>query len=531
MADSPQSPAVAITDHATARRFADAFRQQGKLAEAIACYRRALALKPDDAGSFNDLGVSLTDVGQTAEGIACYQAALRLAPRMAQAHSNLGVAYRDLGRFEEAVACHRAALALRPDLAPIHSNLGNALRDQRQFAEAIACFQRAVQLQPRFADAYRNLGNALRDAGQVEEAIGAYRQALELSPSSYEAHNDLGVALRDWGRYDEAISSLNAAVAINSDFAEAHYNLGISYLLNGDYARGWAEYHLRCRMKRFQKRVVQQPPWDGSDARRKTVLIFAEQGLGDTLHFVRYLPLVRQRVGRLVFQCQPPLRQLLAGAAGIDEFVPADQPTPEFDTYAPLLSLPHLLGIPDPHNTPAPPYLKANPELVAKWKAELERIAGFRVGICWQGNPHHPSDRARSFPLSLLAPLAGLPGVRLISLQKGFGREQIAMFSQRDALVDLGSRLDEGTGAFIETAAVIKNLDLVITADTVIAHLAGALGAPVWLLLSAVPDWRWGRSGNTTPWYPSMRLFRQSRLLQWQDVLDAVRTELVSQVS
>jgi hypothetical protein len=310
---------------------------------------------------------------------------------------------------------------------------------------------------------------------------------------------------------------------LNPELADAHFSRATHRMRHGDLAGGLAEYEWRWKCSTFSDRGFAQPRWDGSPLGGRTILLYAEQGLGDTLHFVRYALWAKARGGQVVVECQEPLSKLLAACPFVDRLIALGTPLPGFDTHAPLMSLPGILKL-SAADLWRGPYLSADPRLVDKWRAILGSPAGFRVGICWQGNPEHMFNSQRSFPLAQLMPIASLPAVRLISLQKGAPRDELAAAGFE--VIDLGPAFDEDAGAFMDSAAVIANLDLVITADTAIAHLAGAMGAPVWLAVSAHPDWRWMMDRQDTPWYPSMRLFRQSKLDQWDDVFRPMADEL-----
>ena len=291
----------------------------------------------------------------------------------------------------------------------------------------------------------------------------------------------------------------------------------------GRFEQGWAGYEWRWKCKEFGSLPPFQPPlWDGSFLDGRTILVHAEQGLGDTLQFIRYVPSLHQRGGRVILMCQPPLVRLLTRSPGIERLLAHGDPVPEFDVHTPLLSLPRLLGT-TLESVPADvPYLEAEPQLVEAWRHRLGSYPGFKVGIVWQGNPKFRLDRLRSIPLAQFAPLARVPGVHQFSLQKGPGAEQLAAVTDRFPVTDLGRRLDD----FMDTAAVLKNLDLVISVDTAIAHLAGALGIPVWVALPFAPDWRWLMGREDSPWYPTMRLFRQTRPGQWEDVFHHIAEAL-----
>ena len=303
--------------------------------------------------------------------------------------------------------------------------------------------------------------------------------------------------------------------------------LALARLTLGDYQGGFAEYEWRWKTKRFAgSPAYHEPLWDGSGLDGKTILLHAEQGLGDTVQFLRFVLLVKDRGGRVIVACQKPLLPLFAACPWIDQLVAQGETLPAFDVQAPLLSLPRIFGTTLATLPSQVPYLSADPGLVQRWQKELAAYPGFRVGIAWQGNPNNPADRQRSFPLDCLAPLAKLPGVRLFSLQKGPGTEQIDQRAQRFPLVELGSRLDEAAGPFMDTAAVMTNLDLVISACTSLAHLAGALAVPVWIALKFAPEWRWLYGRDDSPWYPTARLFRQPQPGDWTAVFDRMAAAL-----
>jgi hypothetical protein len=386
----------------------------------------------------------------------------------------------------------------------------------------VEVLREAVAARPQYPNAHLNLGTALRDAGQYEEAVASLWRAVELDPGIAEAHNNLGTSLQALGRYDEARACYVEALRLDPELPDAHFSRATDWMRQGDIARGFAEYEWRWKCKNYAWRAFSQPRWDGKPLDGRTILLHAEQGLGDTLQFVRYARAVKERGGTVIVECHRPLVPLLSSCEGIDQLVAMDDPLPPFDFQCPLLSLPGVLGLSN-ENLWTGVYLSAEPGRVERWRERLAELQGYRVGICWQGNTKHMFDRQRSFPLTSFAPLAAIDGVRLVSLQKGQGSEQLATADFEVA--ELGPELD-ADGAFLDSAAVIANLDLVVTTDTAIAHLAGGLGAQVWLALSAHCDWRWQSDRTDSPWYPSVRLFRQSRLDDWEPVFHEMADRL-----
>jgi Tfp pilus assembly protein PilF len=515
-------------DYAVAHyNLGNVLQAQGQRAEALACFRQALHHKPDFAEAHNSLAVALQSQGQIEEAAAGHRQAVRCRPDYAEAHNNLGVALQRLGQLGEAAASYRQALLCQPGYAEAHNNLAVVLQRQGQTEEAVASYREALRLKPAYAEAYNNLGDALLDQGQLGEAEAALRQALHLKPDYPEAYNNLGVAQQKQGKLAESLASYGQSIRLQSDYAEAHLNRALAWLLAGEYEQGWPEFEWRFRCQDRTPPPCPPPLWDGSLLQGQTVLLRAEQGLGDTLQFIRYAALLKQQGAAVVVECQQPLVRLLAGCPGIDQLLAQGNPLPEgLDCQAFLLSLPGLLGT-TLASVPAPvPYLHADPRLVEHWAQQLRSVHAFRIGITWQGNLSYHSDRVRSIPLGQFAPLARLEGVQLVSLQKGPGTEQLREVGDRFSVLDLGSRIDQTTGPFLDTAAVMKHLDLVVTCDTVIGHLAGALGVPVWVALPFVPDWRWLLHRDDSPWYPTVRLFRQTEPGDWPGVFERMAAEV-----
>jgi tetratricopeptide (TPR) repeat protein len=491
--------------------------QQGQLAEAQACYERALRHQPDLAEAHNNLGNLLHQHGQLAQARDCYRQALRLKPDLVEAHHNLGNIFQQQGQLAEAQASYQQALRLEPGYAEAHNNLGHLLREQGQLAEALACYRQALRHKPDYAEAYNNLGNVLQEQGQLAEAQACYQQAVRLKPEYAAAHSNLGVALVGQGQLAEALACYEQSLRLQPNYAEAHWNRAHAWLLGGNYEQGWPEYEWRCQVKAFAPPRFPQPLWDGSPLHGQTILLYAEYGLGDTLQFIRYAALVHERGGSVLVACQPPLVSLLSRCPGIERVLSQEDPLPHFDVYAPLLSLPRILGTSLATVPAQVPYLFADAKRIDHWRQELNPVNAFRIGIAWDADPRFRRlNQNRCIPLAEFAPLGRLEGVRLFSLQKGPGIEQIRSVAGLFPVTDLSSRLE----TFEDTTAVMHNLDLVVSADIVVAHLAGALGVPVWVgvALPFASDWRWLLKREDSPWYPSMRLFRQQEQGHWADV-------------
>jgi tetratricopeptide (TPR) repeat protein len=520
--------ALRLNPHSAAAAFnlGTALERQDKLDEAIRCYQDALLLNPDFAEAWNNLGIAEKNRGRPDEAIHCYRQAVRSKPEFVEAQINLANALRQQAQLEEAAAWYRQALRIKPDFAEVHNALANLLQEQGKPAEAVDSFRQALHWNPSLVEAHSDLANALLNQGKLEEAMAHCLQALRLDPDFPEAHNNLGAVLHSLGRLDEALAHYDRAVVLRPDYADAHWNRSLVWLLRGDFERGWPEYEWRWKRPRVVQRHFTQPLWDGTPLSGRTILLHAEQGLGDTLQFIRFAALLHQGGGKVIVECQPPLLPLLAGLPGIERLVAQSSQLPAFDVQAPLLSIPGLLHI-SPDTIPAAvPYLHADAALIAHWHRELAQLRGLKIGIAWQGSASFARNFQRSIPLAHFARLGQQKGVHLISLQKGPAADQLRTLGGENTILDLGSRLDEAAGAFVDTAAVMMNLDLVITADTAGAHLAGALGVAVWVALPLVPDWRWLLERDDSHWYPTMRLWRQTRYGHWDDVFDRLAEEL-----
>jgi tetratricopeptide (TPR) repeat protein len=526
-----------------------------RFGEAIDALEQSLLLDPTNTKSHFNLGCAFQAVGEWDRAAASYQQALRLQPSYVKAHNNLGATFRALGRWDEAIACYRQAVAIQPNCKEAIDNLEAALRERQappvdpraasslrigyaywslgQWQLAADNYQRAILTQPTYAKAHNNRAGALKKLGALEEAMACSRRALEIDPDYAAAHNTRGAILSDRGQTEEASEHFRNAIRIDPDNADAHMNLGMLLLQNGQFEEGWVQYEWRLKSQADAFKGLpktDQPVWDGRPLEGRAILLYPEQGRGDMLQFIRYAGMVQKKGGKVLVECPAPLLPLLLYCPGIDALAASRSDLPPFDVHAPLLSLPRPFGT-KLTSIPVPvPYLFAREDLVRQWGERLSDCGGFRIGICWQGSPTYETDRLRSFRLTQFAPLAEIPGVHLISLQKGTGTEQLAEapFPVRT----LGPDFDESAGAFMDSAAVMSNVDLVITSDTATAHLAGALGVPVWVALPFVADWRWLLDREDSPWYPTMRLFRQQQEADWRPVFrhieQALRAQLVS---
>lgn len=494
---------------------ARAHRAGGQLDKAEAAARR-LARKQGEANPrvLHLLGLIARDRGRLDRAVQLFEKARAAAPEAPDILCDLGNALKQAGRHEQAVACHRAVARLLPLSAPALSNLGVALGAAGETAEAITHLSRAVELAPRDAEIRYNLGNAFLAHGDPAAAEAAFRDALSRAPDHVRAATNLGAMLRRHGRLNEARDALHQAVAAAPDDAEARWNLALAQLMAGDHAAGWANYEARRRLPGFAVNRFDAPGWDGAPIDGRTLLVHAEQGLGDCLQFCRYLDRLNAAGGRIVFQVPDRLVPLLAPLFPDIALVGADRRPPRFDLHAPLMSLPHLVGPAEPYWPGDGAYLRAEDARIGCWRERLGPAGGPTVAIAWQGNPDYETDRDRSAPLAAFGPLAAIPGIRLVSLQQGTATAEIAEVPWRDRVVDLGGEID-ADGAFLDSAALVALADFTVSTDTALLHLAGGLGARTLAPLARVPDWRWGLEGDATPWYPSVALYRQERPGDW----------------
>ena len=513
--------------------YAEAYSNRGmalqdlkRLDEALISYDRAIALKPDFAEAYSGRGSALKDLKRLNEAIISFDKAIALKPDYAKAYSNRGTALQDLKRFDDAIIDYDKAIALKPDFAEAYSNRGTALQYLERLDEAIISFDKAIALKPDFAEAYSNRGNALKDLKRLDEAIISYQKAIALNSDFAKAYSNLGNALTALKRLDEAIINYDRAIELRPDYADAYANKGLASLLRGEFASGWRDYEWRKKREEpAGNRFVPKPLWLGEqDLAGKSLFIHWEQGLGDTIQFCRYALLATARGARVVLSVQDALLRLLKQLEPEIVVIGSNQQPSVFDLHCPLLSLPLAFNTTLQNIPSKVPYLQAEPDRIAQWTKKLGRD-GFKIGICWQGSATKYGV-SRSFPITEFIRVSKIENVRLISLQKGDGENQLQNLPDGMCVETLGTDFDAGPDAFLDTAAVMKCCDLVITCDTAIEHVAGALGVPVWVALQYVPDWRWMLDRSDSPWYPTMRLFRQKARGDWKSVFIEIENEL-----
>ena len=494
---------------------------------AIASYDKVIELKPDFADAYYNRGNALLELKQLDAAVASYDKAIELRSDYAKAYSNRGNALQELKQLDAAVASYDKAIELRPDFAESYSNRASALKELKQFDAALISSDKAIELRPNFAEAYLNRGVSLEGLNQLDAAIASFDKAIDLKPDYAEAYSNRGVALGELKKLDAAVASYDKAIELKPDFAEVYWNKALTFLLLGELSQGFNLYEWRWEKQDTYKfkRNFSQPLWLGVEPLSdKTVLLHSEQGLGDTIQFCRYARMIADLGATVILEVQKPLVRLLKDISGVTTLLAQGDPLPEFDFHCPLLSLP-LAFKTDLNSIPsASSYLEAGAERVVYWKDQIKGD-GLKIGISWQGSKTTKVDIGRSFELKLFKNLAALPNVQLISLQKGYGSEQLKNMPSGMQVMDLGEELD-AEGAFLDSAAVMMNLDLVITSDTAMAHLAGALGVKTWVALKYVPEWRWLLDRKDSPWYPSVTLYRQQKIDDWAPVFDQLLVDI-----
>jgi tetratricopeptide (TPR) repeat protein len=535
-----------------------ALRSQGKLDEAVASFRVAVELNPNFAKAHFSLGVALNDMKnfddallsfdkaislrsdhfeailsrgnslqgleRSAEALASYDSALAIQPEHAGIHHNRGSALKSLGRQEEALESYRTALKLDPNYTDAHFSLGSALQELNRLDEAVLSFDNAISLKPDYFEAYLNRGILLHDLARYSEALANYDQVVALKPDYAGAFNNRGNTLKALRRFDEALASYGKAQTLEPDGADAHWNEAILRLLTGDFERGWikSEWRLKSNSLGMRKRHFEQPTWLGEESvDGKTILVHTDQGFGDTIQFCRYVPLLAGLGARVIIEAEEPLHQLLASLAGLSGCVSKGEIAPHFDMQCPMLSLPLAFGTRIGSMPCSIPYLSTSPTKLRLLEAQLWPKHRPRIGVVWSGSPKHQNDRNRSIPLDTFAPVFDVAAT-FVSLQKDLRADDRVVLAGHHDILNFGPSME----SFDDTAALISQLDLVISVDTSVAHLAGALGIPVWIMLPFDPDWRWLFDRDDSPWYPTARLFRQPNHRDWSSVVHRVQDAL-----
>jgi Flp pilus assembly protein TadD len=499
-------------------------QEAGRFGEALPAFERAITLKPDYAEAHNGRGIALANLQRSGEAVSSFDKAITLKPDYAEAYNNCGLALQDLNRFDEALARFDTAIALKPEEARIHKNQGAVLHDLKRLEESVRSYDRAIALKPDYTDGFNNRGAVLNELTRFDEAIDSFGKALTLNPDYAEAYNNRGVALQDLGRLEEAVADFDKALALRPEFSEASSNLAYCLLKMGRFERGWRLHEWRKRVpKPVGNRTLPWPLWLGSEnILNATVFVHFEQGLGDTIQFSRYAKLLKERGANVVMSVQEPLYPLLKQISPDIRVIKGSEVPSRFDYHCPLMSLPLAFGTTLQTIPCERRYIGADDALRKAWDGRLPPPTKKRIGFVCRGNPSHRNDHNRSITLSSLAPLFGIDA-HWVSLQKELAPGDAAALAAFPQIVRIETELQD----FSDTAAVVDGLDLVIAVDTGIAHLAGAMGKPVWILLPFNADWRWLANREDSPWYPSAKLYRQADIGRWDGVVARIQRALL----
>lgn len=507
--------------------------KQKNIDQAITLYKKALKTNPAVPRSLIKLAGALTRKNKYEDAVPLFKTIISIEPGYLSAYVSLGMCLHKLNKFDEAVATYKKALALSPNYADAHQQMSKALSGLKQFDQALVHGEKAVELQPSNIHTHLNLGHIYNKQGDLERAIEWYQKALTVDSNFANAHYNLGYTLKLQGNMHKAIEHLDKAIKLQSDYVDAHIALSHAHWSLGNYEKAWEEYEWRWKLFKTDPRSTRVPFWDGSDLNGKTILLYSEQGLGDTLQFVRFAKQVKKCGGNVVCKIQKPLKHILSSYPYIDKIItgPVDE---KIDYQAPLLSLPGILKM-KPETIPAEiPYLNADTNLVKQWSKTFADSKNTKIGLCWHVDPIHDIDKSpvskRSVRINDFLPLTEIKNLSFYSLQKGDGEEQLKSLPQQFTIKTFGPDFDKTHGSFMDSAAIMHHLDLIITVDTSVAHVAAAMGKEVWMLLPYSPDCRWSLHKNDTAWYPSMRLFRQSKPFDWQSVIHEIKIALVKKL-
>ena len=511
---------------------------ENKFEEAISYYNRALKCNPTCPQAHFNKGLCLFKLDLFSQAITAFTSAIMNKSDYTKAFLHLGKSYYGIEKYEQAIQNYRKVIKLEPTVAKSYQLLAKTYNDTHQFQESIKILTQGLTVNPEHKGLLFELANTYNTINRTDEALQLYKELLKHKPNNTALLYNTAYTLKKLGKVQEALPYYNKTLEIKPNHSEAHFSRGLAYLITGDFERGWAEYEWRWkRPQHGSYRVYPQPRWDGSPLHGKRRFLHGEQGLGDTLQFIRYAQIAKKRGGYVIVAVQPPLVTLINLCPYIDEVVSFKDKTPVFDIHVPLMSLPYILKTRIETVPCTIPYLYADSDLVAYWKDQLANDTNFKIGICWQGNSNYSTPflravvKQKSIQLAKLLPLATIPGVSLYSLQRITGTDQIEKLPDNFSLHTFGEDFDQSHGRFMDTAAVIKNVDLVISIDTSICHLAAGLGTPTWNILPNPPDWRWMLDRTDTPWYSNMRLFRQPEPGDWDSVIVTIVHKLENMFS
>ena len=509
----------------------NAFKEVKNYKMALQVYMDALKINPKDFNMFNNLGIVFELIGDSNRAIEAYKQAVKINPNYAKAINNIGVVLYKQKKYKESAQIFEIALQSDPNYNEVYSNKGAAYNKAKDYDKAKESLEMAIKKMPNHGGAYTNLGNVYNKLFDYKTAAKMHEKSIELEPKGSNAYSNLGTSYKYLGFSTKAINSYKKAIELDPNFVNAHFDLATMYLANEDFSNGWKEYEWRFKKEEMiphiikHKDIFSKPMFTGSeDIKDKTLLLHSEQGYGDSIQFIRFAPVLKEKFGcKIAVKCREGLKELFQTMPEIDVIVDRSEATPEFDYQLSIMSMPFVLGMKSINDLPKQmPYLKSTPDKALEIKKEKGKI---NIGICWSASITGESYEGKVFDLKFFEPLMNNPKINLYSLQVGDGSEDIKKLGFEDKIIDLSSKFTD----FSKTAYLIDNLDLVISSDTAVAHLAGALNKEVWIPLQKIPDWRWTNKGETTKWYPSAKLFRQKTARAWEGVFQSINAKLSKQ--
>ena len=509
----------------------NAFKEIKNYKMAIQAFSDAIKLNPKDFNAFNNLGIVYESMGDNNRAIAAYKEAIKVNPTHAKSINNIGVVLYKQKRYKESAQIFEIALQTDPNYNEVYSNKGAAYNKAKDYEKAIESLETAIKKMPNHSGAYTNLGNVYNKTHDYKTAAKMHEKSIALDPKGSNAYSNLGTSYKYLGLAAKSIASYKKAIELDPNFVNAHFDLATMYLAGEDFVNGWKEYEWRFKKEEMiphiikHKDIFSKPMFTGTeDIKGKTLLLHSEQGYGDSIQFIRFAPTLKEKFGcKIAVKCREGLKELFQTMPELDLVVDRSEDTPEFDYQLSIMSMPFVLGMKSINDLPKQmPYLKSTPDKSLEIKKEKGKID---IGICWSASVTGESYEGKVFDLKFFEPLMNNPKINLYSLQVGDGSEDIKKLGFEDKIIDLTSKLTD----FSKTAYLIDNLDLVISSDTAVAHLAGALNKQVWIPLQKIPDWRWTNKGETTKWYPSAKLFRQKTARVWEGVFQSVNAKLSKQ--
>ena len=504
-------------------------KELGENQKAIKNYEKAIQIQPNYADAHYNLGVVLKELEENQKAITCYEKAIQIQPNYADAHYNLGVVLKDLEKYQKAITCYEKAIQIQPNYAMAYNNLGVVLKELGENQKAIKNYEKAIQIQPNYAMAYNNLGVVLKELGENQKAIKNYEKAIQIQPNYAMAYNNLGSVQKELGENQKAIKSYEKSMQIDPNNPDVNFNFGMLLFSMSDFKKGFIQYEWRKKLPQNINKYknIKGVEWQGENLNNKTILILSEQGIGDIIQFSRYIYLIEKEYSvNIIFKTYKRMPYLFSKSKF--KIILNEDNIPKYDFYKHLMSLPKIYyektkTFPSQIN-----FIPKDKKIALKWKERLNEIKGFKVGINWQGSKTNKSDHLRSIPLNYFNDLFNIEKINFISLQKGFGVEQIKNFKHKDKLYDFSKEVDNGENIFEDTIGILQNIDLVISIDSSLVHLSSTLGIKTFALLHFCPDWRWNLITKEFSWYDNLKIYKQEEINKWDSIFSLLKKDLIA---